>query len=231
MEKGNTTPLAGMIDHTLLRPEATPEEIENACREARHYGFATVCVNPCFVSLCARLLAGTSVKVCTTIGFPLGASSTAVKAFEAQQAIGDGAREVEMVINLGMLKSGNNAYVEREILAVVEVARKGGALVKVILETGSLTVQEKVAACKIAQHAGADFLKTSTGFTEGGATLEDVALLRATVGPAMGVKASGGIRTREHALALIGAGANRIGTSASVALVGVAPSETGGSPP
>jgi len=212
--------LARMIDHTLLRPDATTGEIETLCREAAHYGFASVCVNSCHVSLCATLLAGSPVKVCATIGFPLGAMSTGAKVQESRTALDDGARELDMVINIGMLKSGNLAYVEEDIRAVVQTAHPRGALVKVILETGLLKDEEKIAACTIAQRAGADFVKTSTGFGHGGASIADVALMRKTVGASLGVKASGGIRTREDALAMVAAGATRIGASAGVRILG-----------
>jgi len=212
-----------MIDHTLLRADATPAEVERLCREAREYGFASVCVNSGHVRLCAGLLAGSPVKVCSTVGFPLGAMSTWAKVQETTRAIDDGAREIDMVMNIGMLKSGRREIVQDDIRAVVEAAHPRQAIVKVILETGLLQDEEKVAACAIAQQAGADFVKTSTGFGHGGATVADVALMRKTVGPAMGVKASGGIRTREDALALIKAGASRLGASAGVHIVGPKP--------
>jgi len=215
--------LAGMIDHTLVRPDATTAEIERLCREAREYGFASVCVNSCHVRLCARLLTGSAVKVGTTVGFPLGAMSTAAKVQETTLAIDDGAQEVEMVLNIGMLKSGNPDAVEEDIRDVAQAAHARGRLVKVILETGLLTDEEKVAACGIAQRAGADFVKTSTGFGRGGATVADVALMRKTVGTSLGVKASGGIRTREDALTMIRAGANRLGASAGIQIVGQKP--------
>jgi deoxyribose-phosphate aldolase len=211
--------LAGMIDHTLLRPDATTGEIETLCREAAENGFASVCVNSCHVRLCAGLLRGRA-KVCTTIGFPLGAMSTGAKVQEALAAIDEGAQELDMVMNIGMLKSGNAAFVEEDIRSVVRAGHDRGALVKVILETGLLKDEEKVAACTIAQRAGADFVKTSTGFGHGGATIADVALMRKTVGPSMGVKASGGIRTREDALAMVAAGATRIGASAGLRILG-----------
>ncbi|HUL43213.1 MAG TPA: deoxyribose-phosphate aldolase [Bacteroidota bacterium] len=213
------TDLAGMIDHTLLKPEATKDEIIKLCQEAKKYVFASVCINPSYVSLCAKLLRDTSVKVCTVIGFPLGATSTATKAFEAEHALRDGAREVDMVINVGMLKSGEYEYVENDIFAVVTTARRYGALSKVIIETALLTDEEKIKACLIAKRAGADFVKTSTGFSKGGATVGDIALMRKVVGSAMGVKASGGVRTREDALAMVASGADRIGASASVKIV------------
>lgn len=221
--------LARMIDHTLLKPEATKEQIVQLCNEAKKYNFASVCINPCYVSLCAKLLQNTSVKVCTVIGFPLGATSTATKAFEAEHTLRDGAKEIDMVINIGMLKSGEYEYVENDIFAVVTTGRRYGALTKVILETTLLTDEEKVKACLIAKRAGADFVKTSTGFSKGGATVGDVALMRKVVGSAMGVKASGGVRTREEALAMVASGADRIGASASVKIVtgdGVKPRQT-----
>jgi deoxyribose-phosphate aldolase len=212
--------LARMIDHTMLKAEATPQEIEQLCMEAKKFSFASVCVNASYVPLCSRMLAGTPVKVCTVIGFPLGATSTPVKAFEAEQSIRDGAEEVDMVINVGMLKGGDYAYVEKDIMAVASTARRLRALSKVIIETGLLTDEEKVKACVLAQRAGADFVKTSTGFGKGGATAGDIALMRRVVGSAMGVKASGGVRSREDALTMVASGADRIGASASVKIVG-----------
>ena len=211
--------LARMIDHTLLKPDATQKEIEKLCAEAKQYGFASVCINPSNVKLCVKLLHDTDVKVCTVIGFPLGATSSAVKTFEANCAIKDGAREVDMVINIGMLKSGEYNYVEKDILSVVSAAHRFGVLTKVIIETGLLTNEEKVKACMLAKNAGADFVKTSTGFVKGGATVGDIALMRKVVGPELGVKASGGVRSQEEALALIASGADRIGASASVKIV------------
>lgn len=211
--------LARMIDHTLLKPEATKAQITQLCKEAIKYNFASVCINPCYVTLCAKLLRDSSVKVCTVIGFPLGATSTASKSYEAEQALRDGAREIDMVINVGMLKSGEYDYVENDIFAVVTTARRHGALLKVILETTLLTDDEKIKACLLAKRSGADFVKTSTGFSKGGATVGDVALMRKVVGSAMGVKASGGVRTREEALAMVASGADRIGASASVKIV------------
>jgi deoxyribose-phosphate aldolase len=211
--------LAKLIDHTLLKPEATKEQIEQLCAEARNYGFASVCINPCFVSLCVRLLKNTSVKVCTVIGFPLGATSTATKVFESEQALREGAQELDMVINIGKLKSGEHKYVENDISSVVTTARRHGALTKVILETCLLSDEEKVKACLLAKAAGADFVKTSTGFNKGGATIHDVALMRRAVGTTMGVKAAGDIRSREEALQMVANGADRIGTSASVKIV------------
>lgn len=211
--------LARMIDHTLLKPEATVEQVTQLCMEAKKYNFASVCVNPSYVPLCAKLLKDTSVKVCTVIGFPLGATSTKAKAFETEQAIEDGATEVDMVINIGMLKSGMYDYVENDIFAVVSTARRNNVLVKVIIETALLTDEEKVKACLLAKRAGADFVKTSTGFSKGGATAGDIALMRKVVGSAMGVKASGGVRTREEALEMVRSGADRIGASASVKII------------
>jgi len=211
--------LAPLIDHTLLRPDATVREIETLCAEALKFSFASVCINPGYVPLCARLCRGSGVKVCTVIGFPLGATSTSSKAFETEQAIRDGAREVDMVINVGMLKSGDNAYVESDIASVTAAARRSHVLSKVIIETGLLSDEEKIRACVLARRAGADFVKTSTGFAKGGATAGDVALMRRVVGSAMGVKASGGVRSREDALAMVASGADRIGASASVTIV------------
>ncbi len=216
---GIETDLARMIDHTLLKPEATKEQVIQLCSEAKKYNFASVCINPSYVSLCAKLLRDTAVKVCTVIGFPLGATSTPTKAFEAEHALRDGAKEIDMVINVGMLKSGDYDYVENDIFAVVTTARRFGSLLKVIIETGLLTDEEKIKACLLAKRAGADFVKTSTGFAKGGATVGDIALMRKVVGSAMGVKASGGVRTREEALAMVASGADRIGASASVKIV------------
>ena len=205
------------IDHTLLKADASQEQIETLIEEATKYDFASVCVNPTWVSFAAQALKATDVKVCTVIGFPLGANTPEIKAFETSDAIQNGANEVDMVINIGALKSRNFDLVKRDIRAVVEAAK--GTLVKVIIETCLLTDDEKVKACQIAQKAGADFVKTSTGFSTGGATVEDVALLRKTVGPDMGVKASGGARSYEDALAFIKAGATRIGASSGVAIM------------
>ncbi|MDK2932163.1 MAG: deoxyribose-phosphate aldolase [Bacillota bacterium] len=216
--QGTARDLAAIIDHTLLKPEATKDQIVKLCEEAMEFGFASVCVNPTYVSLAAGLLKDTPVKVCTVVGFPLGASTPLVKAVEVRDAIAAGAREIDMVINVGALKSGDDDLVGRDIRAVVEAAR-GRALVKVILETALLTNDEKVKACLIAKAEGADFVKTSTGFGPGGATVEDVRLMRKVVGADMGVKAAGGIRTLETALAMVEAGASRIGASASVAIV------------
>ena len=217
-----------MIDHTLLKPDATIEQITALCAEARQYQFASVCVNPTHVQLCAGLLAGTPVKVCTVIGFPLGATSTAAKEYEAEIAILDGATELDMVINVGALKSGAYTLVAQDIQAVVEVGHAADALVKVIIETSLLSEEEKVTACLLAKQAGADFVKTSTGFSGGGATAEDIALMRKVVGPEIGVKASGGVRSYADAQAMIEAGATRIGASAGVKIVaGEAGEDTG----
>jgi deoxyribose-phosphate aldolase len=209
--------IAKMIDHTLLKADAKKEEIEKLCEEAKAHHFASVCVNPTWVSLSSSLLEGTDVKVCTVIGFPLGANTPEVKAFEAQNAISNGATEVDMVINIGALKDGNDQEVKRDIQAVVEASK--GVLVKVIIETCLLTEDEKIRACKLAVEAGADYVQTSTGFSTGGATVEDVALMRKTVGPDVGVKASGGVRNAEGAKAVIEAGATRIGASSGIAIV------------
>ncbi len=207
-----------LIDHTILAPQATKEDVERLCKEAMEYGFHSVCVNSSFVYYCARLLKDSGVAVCTVIGFPLGAMSTAGKTAEAEQAIRDGASELDMVIHIGMIKSGDWEYVKQDISSVVEAA-KGRAIVKVILETCLLTDDEKVKACRICEECGADFVKTSTGFSKGGATIEDVALMRRTVGYGMGVKASGGIRSLEDAQAMVKAGAVRLGTSSGVAIM------------
>lgn len=204
-----------MIDHTLLKQDATSEEIKKLCKEALEYNFASVCVNPTNVELAAKILNGSLVKVCTVIGFPLGANTTKIKVLEAKDAIENGATEVDMVINIGRLKDKDYDYVKKDIEAVVNEV-KGEALIKVIIETCLLTDEEKVVACKLASEAKADFVKTSTGFSTGGATPFDVKLMRETVGENMGVKASGGIRTSEDAKELIKNGANRIGASASI---------------
>jgi deoxyribose-phosphate aldolase len=210
--------IAAYIDHTVLKAEATTEEIIKLCEEAKQYHFATVCVNPGYVALAAKELAGSGVGITTVAGFPLGATTTFTKAAEAKDAIANGATEVDMVINVGLIKSGDFEGVKRDVEGVVE-ACKGKAVMKVILETGLLTDEEKVRACEICKEAGADFVKTSTGFGKGGATAEDIALMRRTVGPDMGVKASGGVRDLETALKMIEAGATRIGASSSVAIV------------
>ncbi|EHB59637.1 MULTISPECIES: deoxyribose-phosphate aldolase [Paenibacillus] len=210
--------IAGMIDHTLLKADATETEIRRITEEAKKYEFASVCVNPGWVKFCAEQLAGTKVKVCTVIGFPLGATTSAVKAFETKDAIANGATEVDMVINIGALKDGNNELVQSDIQSVVDAAA-GKALVKVIIETSLLTDEEKVRACELAVKAGADYVKTSTGFSTGGATPEDVALMRKTVGESTGVKASGGVRSREDMERMIEAGATRIGASSGVKIM------------
>lgn len=211
--------LAALIDHTLLRADAAASDIDRLCEEARQYHFASVCVNPSWVARAAANLEGSEVAVCSVVGFPLGAHTPAVKATEAAGAIRDGAREVDMVIDLGALKSGDAALVEADIAGVVAVCRKAGSLCKVIIEAALLDDEEKVTACLLARRAGADFVKTSTGFGPGGATPGDVALMRRVVGTDMGVKAAGGIRTRQDADTLVAAGANRLGTSAGVAIV------------
>src|SRR5436309_8934622 len=211
---GAPASIASMIDHTLLKPDATRKNIEELCREAAQFKFATVCVNPTWVSLCARLLAGSGVGVCTVVGFPLGANASDVKGYETQRAIFDGAREIDMVINIGALKSGDLRVVERDIEAVVAPCRSCGVLSKVIVEAALLTDDEKVTACTLSKAAGADYVKTSTGFGPGGATAADVALMRRVVGAEMGVKAAGGVRDLESVKAMIAAGAPRGGGSA-----------------
>ncbi|EIJ78926.1 deoxyribose-phosphate aldolase [Bacillus methanolicus PB1] len=210
--------IAGMIDHTLLKADATKEQIRKLCEEAKEYKFASVCVNPGWVRFAGELLKGSGVNVVTVIGFPLGATTLETKVFEAKNAIENGAAEIDMVINIGALKSGDNDFVEKEIRAVVD-AVKGKALTKVIIETCLLTDEEKVRACELAVKAGADYVKTSTGFSTGGATVEDVKLMRKTVGPDIGVKASGGVRSAEDAKNMIEAGASRIGASSGVSIV------------
>ncbi|ENQ3104190.1 deoxyribose-phosphate aldolase [Bacillus sp. 491mf] len=209
---------AKLIDHTALKPDTKKEVIVTLCEEAKQHDFASVCVNPTWVETAAELLKGTDVKVCTVIGFPLGANTPETKAFETTDAIAKGATEVDMVINIGALKDKNDALVERDVRAVVEAA-KGKALVKVIIETCLLTEEEKVRACELSVKAGTDFVKTSTGFSTGGATVEDIALMRKTVGPNIGVKASGGVRDEAGMDAMVEAGATRIGTSSGVALI------------
>lgn len=209
--------VAAMIDHTQLKPEASKEQILKLCEEAKANSFASVCVNPCWVSLCSEMLSDCPVNVCTVIGFPLGAATTASKAFETKDALANGADEVDMVVNVGKIKSKDWDYVKDDIAAVVKAAE--GKLTKVIIETCLLTDEEKVQVCRIAKEAGADFVKTSTGFSTGGATPEDVALMRKTVGEDMGVKASGGIRTAADAAAVIKAGASRLGVSAGIAII------------
>lgn len=211
--------IAAIIDHTILKADAPRADVVRICREALQYGFASVCVNGFWVPLVARELAGSAVKVCTVVGFPLGAMSTAAKVAETEIAVRDGAREIDMVINIGALKSGDSQTVGADIAAVAQAAHAGGAILKVILETALLTDDEKRLACGLAKAAGAEFVKTSTGFSSAGATAHDVALMRAAVGPEMGVKASGGIRTLHDLRAMVNAGATRIGASASVKIV------------
>jgi deoxyribose-phosphate aldolase len=210
--------LASFIDHTILKPEATEEQVQKLCNEAKENGFASVCISPSYVTFAAKELSGSSVKVCTVIGFPLGATTTAAKAAETREAVENGAAEVDMVINIGFLKSGKYDYIRKDIEGVVKAA-KPKALVKVIIETCLLTDEEKVKVCTIAKEAGADFVKTSTGFSTGGAAVEDVKLMRQTVGPEIGVKASAAIRDYETAVKMIEAGATRLGTSASIAII------------
>jgi deoxyribose-phosphate aldolase len=211
--------LARMIDHTLLKADATPDQIAQLCFEARKYGFASVCINPAWVNLCAQLLAGSSVKVCTVIGFPLGATAPEVKAFECRNSLDHGATEIDMVINIGALKARDLELVARDIRGVVVDAHARGAIVKVIIEAVLLTDEEKTIACLLSKEAGADFVKTSTGFAGGGATVHDVALMRRVVGPEMGVKAAGGVRTYADAESMIKAGATRVGASAGVKII------------
>ena len=206
-----------MIDHTLLKPDATKEQIHQLCEEAKQYHFASVCVNPCWISYCAELLKGTDTKVCTVIGFPLGATSTKSKEEEIKEAIKDGAEELDMVIYIGKLKDHEDDYVENEIRSLKNIC--GKLVLKVIIETCLLTDEEKVRVCLLAKKAGADFVKTSTGFSKWGAKVEDVALMRKTVGPDMGVKASGGVKNVEEMEAMVKAGATRIGTSHGIDLV------------
>jgi deoxyribose-phosphate aldolase len=211
--------MASMIDHTLLKAQATEDQFRQLCAEARQFSFATVCVNPAWVPLCVQLLRGSPVKVCTVIGFPLGATLPDVKAFESQRCVALGAAEVDMVINIGALKSQQYDVVQADIAAVVNAAHALGGIVKVIIEAAYLIDEEKVKACALSKAAGAEYVKTSTGFGPSGATVEDVALMRRAVGPAMGVKAAGGIKTAADAWAMIGAGATRIGTSAGVKII------------
>ncbi|EIA7705346.1 deoxyribose-phosphate aldolase [Enterococcus faecalis] len=213
-----------MIDHTILKPEATEAAVQKIIDEAKEYNFFSVCINPCWVAFASEQLADTDVAVCTVIGFPLGANTPEVKVYEAADAIKNGANEVDMVINIGALKSQQYDYVRQDIQGVVDAA-KGKALVKVIIETALLTDEEKVKACELAKEAGADFVKTSTGFSTGGAKVADIRLMRETVGPDMGVKASGGVHNAEEALAMIEAGATRIGASTGVAIVSGATGE------
>jgi len=215
-QTGSARDWASLIDHTLLKPDASQTEIKHLCEEAAQYHFASVCVNPTWVRACACHLQGSGVPVCTVIGFPLGATLPDVKAYEARRAIMDGAREVDMVINVGALKSGDDCLVEHDIRSVVEVAHEHDVTCKVIIETALLTDDEKVRACQAAKSAGADFVKTSTGFSKGGATVADIALMRRTVGADLGVKASGGVKSMAHARAMVEAGATRIGASVGV---------------
>lgn len=217
--------LAGMIDHTLLKADATPDKVTQLCMEARKYNFASVCINPSYVKLCADLLKGSPVKVCCVVGFPLGATIPEVKVIETRMAIENGASEIDMVINIGALKARDSALVARDIRGVVTTAHAAGALVKVIIEACLLTDEEKVLACLLSKEAGADYVKTSTGFSTGGATVQDIMLMRKTVGPEMGVKAAGGIHSREDAENMVKAGATRIGASAGVKIVGAASPE------
>jgi len=213
--------LAKLIDHTLLKPDATRDDIARLCEEAKEHGFWSVCVNPYYVSLASEILKNSDVKICSVIGFPLGANTSEAKAYEAEKAVNDGASEVDMVMNIGALKSSDYELVERDIHEVVERAKsQKGTIVKVIIETGLLTDDEKVLASRLVKKAGADFVKTSTGFNTYGATVRDVRLIRKTVGARFGVKASGGIKTYEDAVKLIRAGATRIGTSSGVVIIG-----------
>jgi deoxyribose-phosphate aldolase len=211
--------IARKIDHTLLKPDASQDQIAQLCYEARKYGFAAVCVNPSYVKLCSQLLQGTPVHVCTVVGFPLGATPTEVKAYEAQKSIDDGATEVDMVINIGAVKSKDYALVERDIAAVASTCHAGGAILKVIIEAALLTDEEKVISSQLAKAAGANYVKTSTGFGPGGATVHDVELMRRAVGPELGVKAAGGIKSYEDARAMVAAGATRIGASAGIKIL------------
>jgi deoxyribose-phosphate aldolase len=217
--KLNAAEVARLIDHTLLQPDATESQIQQLCREAKQYRFASVCVNPTWVPLARTLLVDSLVKVATVVGFPLGATLPEVKALETERAIQLGAHEIDMVINIGRLKSGNHQVVFQDITSVVAVARRSGAIVKAIIETSLLTEDEKVAACVLAQAGGVDFVKTATGFSKGGATVADIALMRRVVGPTMGIKASGGVRSLQFLQELVAAGATRIGASASVKIM------------
>lgn len=218
-----TTPgkpdLASYIDHTLLKQNATNEQIIQLCMEAKEYHFASVCINPTHVSLCAELLRNSGVRVCTVIGFPLGANTTATKVFETKNAIQNGAQEIDMVINIGALKSGDYTFVARDITEIAQATHAGGAILKVIIEVCLLDEEEKVIACLLAKQAGADYVKTSTGFSTSGATVGDVALMRKVVGPEIGVKAAGGVRNLEDAEKMIEAGATRLGASAGVQII------------
>lgn len=218
--------LAGMIDHTLLKPDASLSEINRLCNEAIEYGFASVCVNPSFVSECFDIVKSSNVKVCTVIGFPLGATTTQVKIFEAEEAIKNGAEEIDMVINIGRLKSNDYEYVFNDIKQLAEIAKKNLCVLKVIIETCLLSDEEKIKACILSKEAGADFVKTSTGFSSGGATARDVALMKFVVGDNLSVKASGGIRTYVDAIDMISAGASRLGASAGVKILSGQKSES-----
>jgi len=224
---GGAGTLAGLIDHTLLKPDASLADIEVLCREAAEHHFASVCVNPTWVATCARLLKGTPVAVCSVVGFPLGATTSDVKHYETRRALFDGAREIDMVINVGALKSGSLRVVERDIEAVTGPCRESGALSKVIIEAALLTDEEKVTACTLAKAAAADYVKTSTGFGPGGATVADVALMRRVVGAEMGVKAAGGVKDYASLEAMVAAGATRVGASAGVRIV----QQSAGAPP
>ncbi|HEY4426213.1 MAG TPA: deoxyribose-phosphate aldolase [Pyrinomonadaceae bacterium] len=225
-QAGSASEWARLIDHTLLRPDATDDDIKKLCQEAASYHFASVCVNPTWVRVAACNLIGSGVPVCTVIGFPLGATLPDVKAYEARRAIFDGAREVDMVINVGALKSGDDCLVEHDIRSVAQVAHEYDAICKVIIETALLTDDEKVRACEAAKRAGADFVKTSTGFAKGGATVADVALMRRTVGSELGVKASGGVKGLDDARKMVEAGATRIGASVGVKIAQEAAGKT-----
>jgi deoxyribose-phosphate aldolase len=213
--------MANLIDQTLLKPDATKDDIRRLCQEAMNYGFWSVCINPSYIPLAASILQDNEVKICSVVGFPLGANTPEVKAFEAEKALRDGANEIDMVINLGALKSGDYELVKRDIRSVVEqgVRFQRGVIVKVIIETGLLIDNDKALACKVVKESGANFVKTSTGINTRGATVQDVEFIRRLVGPEFGVKASGGIRTYEDAIKLIEAGANRIGTSSGVSII------------
>ncbi|MGN6443672.1 MAG: deoxyribose-phosphate aldolase [Arthrobacter sp.] len=218
-DPGRSADIASYIDHTLLKPEASEAEVLKVCAEAAEYGFKSVCVNPVWVKTVATALRGSGVLTCSVVGFPLGATPTDVKSFEARGAVLDGAAEVDMVINIAAARAGDKGALAEDIAAVAETVHAGGAILKVIIETALLTDEQKVLACQAAVEAGADFVKTSTGFNGGGATVEDVALMRRTVGPEVGVKASGGVRSLADAQAMIAAGATRIGASSGIAIV------------
>jgi len=216
--------LARLIDHTMLKPDAVPAEIEQLCDDAIRYHFASVCLNPSYVPLAAAKLAETDIAVCTVVGFPLGATTTTAKVCEAEQALEDGATEIDMVLRIGALKAGQRDIVRDDISAVVDVVHEGGGLVKVIIETALLTDEEKALACRLAREADANFVKTSTGFAAEGAKIDDVRLMRETVGPRLGVKAAGGIHSYDEAMGMVNAGANRLGASAGIKIVEGAPS-------